>query len=296
MKSNLSRYTRKVNIYYTGVYILTPLLLISLFTWEYFFESGQKYYASCPFQIKLIKDINLAHLITAIVGYIGIGFGYYTINSNKLAEKEKNSLEIEKKFHQQDIIESFVFIGGLRKQYLKNDGVTLDKDKIDEYMSGLASFDKHAALKKLESLSPEENSEEIESLKTTIKSYSHVVTALNAIESCANGIRYNIYDEFLLYNVYGLQIISIYEATSSFISTRQIKAPSNIANMEWLSVKWTLEKDIYLTESGKSSKREEKTLRTVKNAKSVIESYSKNMDKKPLKKILRRIKKYKYPG
>ena len=48
---------------------------------------------------------------------------------------------------------------------------------------------------------------------------------LNSFEGCANAIRYGIYDEDFIYNVYGSQFINFYELTYGLIKARQVELP-----------------------------------------------------------------------
>lgn len=123
-----------------------------------------------------------------------------------------------------------------------------------------------------------------------------VTTVLNAMESCANAIRYDIYDEVLIYNIYGAQLAEIYEMTYQYIRERQSKLKSLYVNAEWLAVKWTLEKTISETRSGTSSNREEVTTDLISHAHAKLSSHRDAPNKRPLKKMLRKLKKFTYPS
>nr|HEK5591014.1 DUF4760 domain-containing protein [Klebsiella pneumoniae] len=81
-------------------------------------------------------------------------------------------------------------------------------------------------------------------LEQICKFRSALIKVLNLMERCANGVRYGLYDEGLIYNSYGTQFIEIYELAFSFIKRRQDDEDKLFINAEWLAVKWTLQKEI----------------------------------------------------
>lgn len=97
------------------------------------------------------------------------------------------------------------------------------------------------------------------------------VAILNAMEGCANAIRYGIYDEDFIYNIYGSHFIELYELTYGFIKARQIKQARIWVNFEWLAVKWTLRRNI----TGVISKESIETSYTINQALAALKEHNK---------------------
>lgn len=304
MKSKFARFKRKISFTPALIYILLPIIYIISHHIDVYFHpehSFQHCFLDKECQ-SIFKGINIAGIITALAGYLGIGFTYYTINTNRLASQEKNALDLEKTFDSKEVREGMKTLHTLRKKYLKSNGF-LDRPAISRYMRSLADVKIHELTDNLI------DDKEIDSLglnhakvkkhfqaKEKISEIESIHVALNVIESCANGIRYGIYDEIVIYNIYGSQIVSIYEVAYRYIKERQKNSSSLFVNLEWLSIKWTLEKEIYKTNSGRASHREEKTSDIIKKAHFELNMFRKCGRKKGLKKSLKEIKKYTYPG
>ena len=304
MKSTFSRFTRRISLTPALIYLLLPFFgYLIYFLYGYFNPEYnlQKCFLDQNCQ-SIFKGVNIVGVITAFVGYLGIGFTYYTINYNRLVSQEKNALDLEKTFDSEEVRSGMRYLHILRKKNLGSDGY-LNRRAVSKYMRTLSGFEPHLLYEKI----IDEKEVEILGLdhpdvkehfnaKEKISELKNINIALNAIESCANGIRYGIYDEIVIYNIYGSQIVSIYEVAYRFIKERQKISPSLFVNLEWLAVKWTLEKKIYQTNSGRSSHREEKTSEIIKMAHHDINIFRKCGQKKGLKKSLKKIKKYTYPG
>lgn len=111
------------------------------------------------------------------------------------------------------------------------------------------------------------------------------------MERCANGVRYGLYDEGLIYNSYGTQFIEIYELAFSFIKRRQDDEDKLFINAEWLAVKWTLQKEIQ--EDKPTFMTNQK--RAIQHANEGLKSHMKAPDKSKLEPLLSTLQKLKFP-
>lgn len=132
---------------------------------------------------------------------------------------------------------------------------------------------------------------------TTKPSYIEVWKAagkvLNAFEGCANAIRYGIYDEDFIYNVYGSQFIDFYELTYGLMKSRQRELPRAWVNFEWLAVKWTLRRKI----TGVTSKEWEETSYIIQESLAAIKDHTKvRPNPEKLQKFMDKLERRKFPA
>ncbi|WP_236194482.1 DUF4760 domain-containing protein [Pseudomonas glycinae] len=115
---------------------------------------------------------------------------------------------------------------------------------------------------------------------------------LNAMEGCANAVRYGIYDEDFIYNIYGSHFIEIYELTYGFVKARQIKQARLWVNFEWLAVKWTLRRNI----TGVISKESVETSYIINQALNALKEHNKTRPvTRQLKKFEAKLERRKFP-
>lgn len=115
---------------------------------------------------------------------------------------------------------------------------------------------------------------------------------LNAMEGCANAVRYGIYDEDFIYNIYGSHFIEIYELTYGFVRARQIKQARLWVNFEWLAVKWTLRRNI----TGVISKESVETSYIINQALNALKEHNKTRPvTRQLKKFEAKLERRKFP-
>lgn len=116
---------------------------------------------------------------------------------------------------------------------------------------------------------------------------------LNAFEGCANAIRYGIYDEDFIYNVYGSQFIDFYELTYGLMKSRQRELPRAWVNFEWLAVKWTLRRKI----TGVTSKESEETSFIIQESLAAIKEHTKvRPNPEKLQKFMDKLERRKFPA
>lgn len=116
---------------------------------------------------------------------------------------------------------------------------------------------------------------------------------LNSFEGCANAIRYGIYDEDFIYNVYGSQFIDFYELTYGLMKARQRELPRAWVNYEWLAVKWTLRRKI----TGVTSKEWEETSYIIQESLVAIKEHTKvRPDPERFQKFMDKLERRKFPA
>lgn len=84
-------------------------------------------------------------------------------------------------------------------------------------------------------------SNELISLSTSrkpSKQHDHVVQILNAWERVAVALKHDVYDEEMLYDLYGTFLIRLCSTLNPFIKHRQADNPKVFVNLGWLYVKW----------------------------------------------------------
>jgi len=116
---------------------------------------------------------------------------------------------------------------------------------------------------------------------------------LNAFEGCANAIRYGIYDEDFIYNVYGSQFINFYELIYGLMKSRQREFPRAWVNFEWLAVKWTLRRKI----TGVTSKEWEETSYIIQESLVAIKEHTKvRPNPEKLQTFMNKLERRKFPA
>ncbi|WP_122677722.1 MULTISPECIES: DUF4760 domain-containing protein [Pseudomonas] len=255
----------------------------------------------------LIKDLNPSAFLVPVLAYLSIGLVGVTIGFTRKTASEKNALDFAKEMG--TLSSHMQALADLRRSMSLNNG-NLDRREASRYMEGLSdlvnpklkksfaadqdlpnepgaggSDQKPAQPKpspkaepkgKPEAANDERSQEEID--------WEHRKAAfalLNALESCANAIRYGIYDEDFIYNIYGSHFIEWYELMYGLIKTRQLKQERIWVNFEWLAVKWTLRRNI----TGVISKESRKTSYIINES---LEALKMHKKVKPLVRKLRR--------
>lgn len=244
-----------------------------------------------------VKDLNPSAFLVPVLAYLSIGLVGITIGFTRKTASEKNALDFAKEMsalgpHMQALAD-------LRRRMSLNNG-SLDRREASRYMEGLSDLvnpklkksaaadqdipnevdaegadqkpaqpkpsSKAAPKRKSEAANDEPSQEEID--------WEHRTAAfmlLNALESCANAIRYGIYDEDFIYNIYGSHFIEWYELMYGLIKTRQLKQERIWVNFEWLAVKWTLRRNI----TGVISKESRKTSYIINESLEALKTHKK---------------------
>lgn len=255
-----------------------------------------------------VKDLNPSSFLVPVLAYLSIGLVGITIGFTRKTASEKNALDFAKEMgvlspHMQALAD-------LRRRMSLNSG-SLDRREASRYMEGLSDLvnpklKKSAAAdqdipseasaktatqkpaqpkpsskaepnSKPEAANDERSQEEID--------WEHRTAAfllLNALESCANAIRYGIYDEDFIYNIYGSHFIEWYELMYGLIKTRQLKQERIWVNFEWLAVKWTLRRNI----TGVISKESRKTSYIINESLEALKTHKK------VKPLVRKLRKF----
>lgn len=270
------------------------------------------------------EEFNITTYITPIFGLASLFVAMVTIRYNAVTNKEKNALEFVKELKDKDIYESMVAIYKAKKKYRQNGNGRLDRKRVSPHCERAASIssddvsllltdekkqgiegelaflteeikyiiDESTKIKVKDQISALQKklskSKEIEDL---IKFRTSLVRVLNMMERCANGVRYGLYDEGLIYNSYGTQFIEIYELAFSFIKRRQDEEDKLFINAEWLAVKWTLQKEI--REDKPTFMTDQK--RAIQHANEGLKKHMRAPDKRLLEPLLGRLEKLKFP-
>jgi hypothetical protein len=265
----------------------------------------------CRYSRQHIGDpgFNIATYLTPVITYMGIALAFLTIQNNKQSNKEKNALEFEKVMSEATMLTALSSINRLRKTMLQADGKSLDRKKMSVYMEGLLELkreDKDKLLtkgqvKRLENEIKNSDGDDKKrkisilsknnEIKLKIEHTMAISTALNAMEACSNAIRYEIYDEELIYNIYGSQLIKLYEMCYTFIKRRQYTEERLFMNVEWLAVKWTLQRNI----SGEVSNKMRKTINTISHANEQLKKHRKAESPNELKPYLEQLEELRFP-
>ena len=295
MKGKIISYSRRYG--FKPILTFSTILIIAIICIYFVMPENTDPSKPSPF-----LSINLTGCLTSLAAYIGLVSGYYTITTNRLSAREKNALDIQNSFSNEEVRSAIGVIHKLRLRYLNNDK-TLNRKNAARHMRVIANFkDKNKILSYDEVTDLEQKEPKCKKLRDHYKAVENnkirqaLGIALNKIELCANGIRYNIYDEILIYNVLGSQIIDIYEVAYQYIKERQNYSPSLYVNLEWLAVKWNLEKKIRQTNSGRSSLREEHTSEVIRKANHELSTHQHCCRKKQLRKVHTELSRYRYPG
>jgi len=271
------------------------------------------------------QPLSITSYITPIFGLASLFVAMVTIRYNTVTNKEKNALEFVKDFKEKEIFSSLGKIYKVRKQYYQNDNKTLDRKKIAPYCEKAAllkSEDLKELISKKETLILENKTKQLkeerkyvfsieskaqidEKIKTISDRLSRskeindlcefrtsLVKVLNLMERCANGVRYGIYDEGLIYNSYGAQFIEIYEMSFVFIKNRQNEESKLFINAEWLAVKWTLQKEIQEDRPTFATNQK----RAIQHANEGLKMHLRAPNKKILEPLLKRMTKLRFPS
>lgn len=215
-----------------------------------------------------ISSINPSSYLMPIIAYFSIGFIGITIRFTRKTASEKNALDFAKELRDQ--APHIKAMTELRKGLLLKNG-NLNRRTASAYMESLSDLiepkastspiaEAQTALPNSDIPAQSESMshhainvdcEKSRDLSTSIsnaendwKNRTAACALLNALESCANAVRYGIYDEDFIYNLYGSHFIEWYELTYGLIKTRQLKQERIWVNFEWLAVKWTLRRNI----------------------------------------------------
>lgn len=274
--------------------------------------------------INTTQEITLTTYITPVFGLASLFVAMVTIRYNAVTNKEKNALDFVKEFKEKEIHEAMVEIYKTRRKYKNKTNNRLNRKDISPYCEKAASVsqddikliippeEKLVIAEKINSLKEELNFIESQGAKSKVrgkisslqnklsksneleelcKFRSALVKVLNLMERCANGVRYGLYDEGLIYNSYGTQFIEIYELSFSFVKRRQDDEDKLFINAEWLAVKWTLQKEIQ--EDKPTFMTNQK--RSIQHANEGLKSHMKAPDKDKLEPLLNDLQKLKFP-
>lgn len=281
----LFKLTSRYRFVVPALYVLGIVILFAALGYVFF---RQAYCEDCDF-----SQINPSSYLMPIIAYLSIGLVGITIAFARKTASEKNALEFVSDMEDQR--ENLQQVYQIRKSMLLPSG-KLDRRKASVYMEGLYQIQLPvtrapecdvAALPN--GNSPEEASSAHEK---DIKFRVSASAVLNAMEKCANAIRYGIYDEDFIYNIYGSQFIDLYELTYGLIKERQLKNARIWVNFEWLAVKWTLRRNI----TGVISKESNGTSYVINEALSALKEHNKIRPiKRRLKKYERKLERRKFP-
>jgi len=87
------------------------------------------------------------------------------------------------------------------------------------------------------------NTDEILALaitKSPKKEYERVIEILNAWERVAVALKHDVYDEEMLYDIYGTFLLLLCSTVSPFIKQRQSSNHRVYANLSWLYLRWRI--------------------------------------------------------
>lgn len=70
------------------------------------------------------------------------------------------------------------------------------------------------------------------------RQHERVVQILNAWERVAVALKHDVYDEEMLYDIYGTFLLKLCSTLSPFIRDRQSVNPKVFVNLSWLYLKW----------------------------------------------------------
>lgn len=270
---------------------------------------GYLFYLQVTAEGFTVKDLNPSSFLVPVLAYLSIGLVGITIGFTRKTASEKNALDFAKEMSA--LAPHMQALADLRRRMSLNNG-SLDRREASRYMEGLSdlvnpklkksaaadqdipnetgapqganqkpaqpkSSSKEGPKSKPEAANDERSKEEID--------WEHRTAAfllLNALESCANAIRYGIYDEDFIYNIYGSHFIEWYELMYGLIKTRQLKQERIWVNFEWLAVKWTLRRNI----TGVISKESRKTSYIINESLETLKTHKK------VKPLVRKLRKF----
>lgn len=263
-------------LYFLGLSILLGVL-------GYVFYK-QAYCDACSF-----SQINPSSYLMPIIAYLSIGLVGITIGFTRKTASEKNALEFvsdmeEQREHLQELYQ-------IRKTMLLPSG-KLDRRKAAAYMERLYQIQVPPEPQEEQQPETKDTPSSAAPVNKDIKLRTSASAILNAMEKCANAIRYGIYDEDFIYNIYGSQFIDLYELTYGLIKERQLKNARIWVNFEWLAVKWTLRRNI----TGVISKESNGTSYIINEALSALKEHNKIRPvEKKLNKYEKKLERRKFP-
>lgn len=72
------------------------------------------------------------------------------------------------------------------------------------------------------------------------KEHDRVVQILNAWERVGVALKHDVYDEEMLYDIYGTFLLKLCSTLSPFINQRQAENPKVFVNLKWLAMRWQI--------------------------------------------------------
>lgn len=79
--------------------------------------------------------------------------------------------------------------------------------------------------------------------------YESMVFVLNAWERCAHSVRKGVFSEQFLYDIYGSNLIGIYDRLERLILRRRLSNERVFDNVLWLALRWKLRRKIEMHDS-----------------------------------------------
>lgn len=76
--------------------------------------------------------------------------------------------------------------------------------------------------------------------------FTSMIFVLNAWERCAHSVRKGVYSEQFLYDIYGSNLIGIYDKLEKFIVKRRLSNDLAFDNLLWLAFRWKLRRKLEL--------------------------------------------------
>ncbi|RMW23480.1 hypothetical protein ALO95_200384 [Pseudomonas syringae pv. antirrhini] len=308
----LFKFVNRFKFVFPALYTLVFVLMIAALGYLFY---QQAYCSGCS-----ITQINPSAYLMPILAYLSIGLVGTTIGFTRKTASEKNALDFVKEMaelaqHLQDLfrvrqgmmlsngkldrrkasayMESLVPQTELPKTVFPDVQPANDVMTPKPTMADQPEADRCTAANKTTGEVPEESAANAKGaskptddaakaeVSPKTKHRQSAVAILNAMEGCANAIRYGIYDEDFIYNIYGSHFIELYELTYGFIKARQIKQARIWVNFEWLAVKWTLRRNI----TGVISKESIETSYIINQALAALKEHNKT---RPIVNTLKR--------
>jgi hypothetical protein len=79
---------------------------------------------------------------------------------------------------------------------------------------------------------------QLASTRRPTKQHDRVIQILNAWERVAVALKHDVYDEEMLYDIYGTFLLKLCSTLSPFINARQAENPKVFVNLKWLAMRW----------------------------------------------------------
>ncbi|MND34966.1 hypothetical protein D3C76_1003190 [compost metagenome] len=288
-------------LYLIGFILLAIALSSAL--WQQHLKEGQT-----------LANFNPSAYLMPLLAYLSIGLASVTIGITRKTASEKNALEFAKEWV---ALREHVLVLYMIRQQMLLPNRQLDRRKATAYMESLYDKTKTSATagtppepkncaedKKTENADEKTAEKPVESPDSAAKQTmaeatpspesikKAAVDILNAMESCANAVRYGIYDEDFIYNIYGSHFIEFYELTYGLIKARQFHQARIWVNFEWLAVKWTLRRNI----TGVISKESVDTSYIINQSLKALKEHNKTRPcTKQLRKFEAKLERRKFP-